>query len=333
MERLQDLRSLFADLEIPERNLDRSILIATWNIREFDSNKYGHRTDESIQYIAEIISRFDLVAVQEVRRSLAALERLMAMLGPHWKYLISDVTEGRQGNGERLAFLYDSRKIRLSGLVGEVVLPPRDGEPADQIARTPYLVGFKAGWAKFALVTAHLLWGSSKADDPRRLAEIAHLSSLLSKRASDKTSWTRNMILLGDFNIFDPADESAQILRENGFVVPESLIEARSNYKRDRAYDQITFHVDRDRIAGGARGGVVDFSDTIYRDEDESLYLSEMGDAYFWNPDGEIRSVAGRHDYYRSWRTHQMSDHYPLWTELHIDYSGRYIERKLNGEA
>jgi len=44
---------------------------ASWNIREFGRNAmFGHRLDESIQYIAEIINHFDLIAVQEVRRTL-----------------------------------------------------------------------------------------------------------------------------------------------------------------------------------------------------------------------------------------------------------------------
>jgi hypothetical protein len=42
-----------------------------------------------------------------------------------WKYLLTDVTEGEPGNQERMAFLYDSRKVRFGGLAGEVMIPPR----------------------------------------------------------------------------------------------------------------------------------------------------------------------------------------------------------------
>ena len=53
---------------IPNKNLNDSLLLATWNLRDFDSNKFGHgpRLGESFFYIAEIISSFDLVAIQEV---------------------------------------------------------------------------------------------------------------------------------------------------------------------------------------------------------------------------------------------------------------------------
>ena len=54
--------------EIPTRTLKKTLLIATWNIREFDSTSYGERMPEAFYYIAEIIARFDIVAVQESER-------------------------------------------------------------------------------------------------------------------------------------------------------------------------------------------------------------------------------------------------------------------------
>ena len=92
LERLIELRGEFEAQGLPQRNLESTLLIATWNLREFDSASYGSRTDESIQYIAEIVSRFDVVAVQEVRKSLDGLDRLMRVLGSYWNYLVSDVT-------------------------------------------------------------------------------------------------------------------------------------------------------------------------------------------------------------------------------------------------
>ncbi|MEO6683885.1 MAG: endonuclease/exonuclease/phosphatase, partial [Ginsengibacter sp.] len=39
--------------EIPEKDLNSNLLIATWNIREFGTSKYGGRRSESYYYIAE----------------------------------------------------------------------------------------------------------------------------------------------------------------------------------------------------------------------------------------------------------------------------------------
>ena len=51
--------------EIPPRTLRDTLLLATWNIRDFDSNKFGQgpRLPEAHYYIAEVIAAFDLVAM------------------------------------------------------------------------------------------------------------------------------------------------------------------------------------------------------------------------------------------------------------------------------
>lgn len=99
------------------------IRIATWNLREFDSPSYGYRTDEAKAYIAEILSHFDLIALQEIRRDLRALDSLRWFLGPEWDYVATDVTEGGSGNKERMAFLFNSNKVRFQKVAGELTLP------------------------------------------------------------------------------------------------------------------------------------------------------------------------------------------------------------------
>lgn len=165
------LKDSFSQNGFPQKRVDGNLLLAAWNIREFGGNKYGGRDDEPLYYLAEIISQFDLVALQEIRDDLADLQRVMQILGGWWKVLFTDVTAGKRGNKERTGFLYDSRKITFGGLAGEIVLPPiegNEGGPAEQLARTPMIVGFRAGWFKFTICTAHLYYGKSKPDDPRR---------------------------------------------------------------------------------------------------------------------------------------------------------------------
>ena len=57
----------------PPSDSSKFIRIATWNLREFDSTSYGYRSQEAKAYIAEILSHFDLIALQEIRRDLGAL--------------------------------------------------------------------------------------------------------------------------------------------------------------------------------------------------------------------------------------------------------------------
>src|SRR5688572_3726052 len=110
---------------LARRKSDGSLLLATWNIRDFDSNKFrqGPRLPETFYYIAEIISCFDLVAVQEVNRDLSALLTVMDILGTEWNFIATDTTEGSGGNHERMAFVYNTEKVRFRQIAGEIVLP------------------------------------------------------------------------------------------------------------------------------------------------------------------------------------------------------------------
>ncbi len=100
-----------------------SVKIATWNLREFGKNNYGGRSFEARYYIAEIIAHFDIVALQEIRSDLVEFFRLKKILGPDWSYLATDVTDGSAGNGERMIFLYNRRKVQFRNISGELTLP------------------------------------------------------------------------------------------------------------------------------------------------------------------------------------------------------------------
>lgn len=321
IERLLALRRQAATLPggVPPKTLSETLLIATWNIRDFDSPSFGQRSDEAIRYIAEIIDKFDIVAIQEVNKDLTGLKRVLDVLGPMYKYLATDVTEGSAGNGERLVFVYDSRKVRLGGVVAELVLP---GDQ-EQLARTPFMVGFVSGWARFFLASVHIRWGTDDADDPARVAEIQQVARLLAGRAEDKDSWARNVILIGDFNIFSTEDDTFRALTDNGFVVPPPIMGAYTNAKLNRSYDQIAFHTDPDRLTWTENAGVLDYFQTVFTEADHPAIYDG-----FLKADGLPPSNPASY-YSTYWRTHQMSDHLPLWCELRIDYSDEYLQRKL----
>lgn len=66
----------------------------------------------------------------EVPAQPKVLKHLLATLGPHWQGIVSDVTGRSAGNGDRLAFLYDTERVKPSGVVAEIVLPPIEDDPA-----------------------------------------------------------------------------------------------------------------------------------------------------------------------------------------------------------
>ena len=312
------LKDGFGESGLPEKKVDGNLLLATWNIREFGGTKYGGRDNEPLYYIAEILSRFDLIAIQEIRDDLTNLQNVMRILGGWWKVLFTDVTAGKRGNKERTGFLYDSRKITFGGLAGEIVLPPLEtdgGGPSEQLARTPMIVGFRAGWFKFTICTAHLYYGASKPDDPRRVQEIRDLAKFLAAEAKSKTAWAKNMVVLGDFNIFETTDATFLALTDNGFTVPPGIVGVTSNVAGGKHFDQIAFIAPsvQDQFEH-AHSGVFRYVDFVYRDEDEGAYRPEIGNAK-----------------YKDWRTYKVSDHFPLWVELETDFGRQYLAKLAQG--
>jgi endonuclease/exonuclease/phosphatase family metal-dependent hydrolase len=327
LDRLLVLRRRLSAEIGPHKGTD-SLLLATWNIRDFDSNKFGHgpRLPESFHYIAEIVSWFDLVAVQEVNRDLAALHRLMSLLGGDWDYLVTDTTEGSGGNQERIAFVFDRRRVQFRNVAGEVVLPTSRigvGDGAGdglQFARSPFVVAFQAGWFKFNLCSVHIYFGDeSGAKLQRRIDEIRELAKFLSQRQDRELE---DYILLGDFNIVSPEHRTMEALEGEGFVIPENLKRERTNLRGDKHYDQIALKVQEKRLEVGA-SGVFAYAESVFRDGDDdfSAYLAHMP------PDQRGIEAAEQRLYYADkWRTWQMSDHLPMWVQLKVDFTEAYLE-------
>jgi endonuclease/exonuclease/phosphatase family metal-dependent hydrolase len=321
---LLQAKEAFAKEGVPERVRSSRLLLATWNIREFESPKYGQRQREALYYIAEIIDHFDVVAVQEVRDDLSSLEKVMDILGGWWDYLLTDVTEGRQGNLERMAFVYDTRKVRFGGLAGEIVVPPVDkATPPGQYARTPFMVGFRTSWFKFTICTTHIYYGESAAEDPQRVKEIQLLARHLAGTVTKKQAWAKNMILLGDFNIFGVEDATFKALTKPGFQIHPKLLGIGSNIDQSKHFDQIAFIAPdlKDRLEE-CNAGVFDYYKYVYRDEDAAAYAPDVP-----------RTKAGKPGRFKDWRTYQMSDHLPMWIELRVDFSREYLGRIAAGKT
>jgi len=317
------------DNEVPRRSIFETLLLATWNIQAFGASS---RTGESLWYIEEILSRFDLIAVQEVKRDLGELDRVCKLLGPWLRYLVTDSSEGDGGNDERLAFLFDTRKVRFGGMAGEIVLPPvkdKNGKVVkpDQLFRTPYIAGSKAGWFDFMLSTVHIKFGKNKRADPGRLTEIQQVAKFLAKRATQTGTWSRNMILLGDFNIFDAQSPTFKALMDAGFNIPDEIqsLPVTNVGSKPRIYDQIAFLLGDQQNIVPLRAGVLDFFETIYSDAKFTTYEPGLVKADGSKP-GNAKS------YYRNhWRRRQMSDHLLMWVELPIEFAEPYLSTKAGG--
>jgi endonuclease/exonuclease/phosphatase family metal-dependent hydrolase len=313
------------DRSVPGKQLDRNLIVASWNIRELgrhngkwttsgrDSPK---RNIADIHYIAEIVSRFDVVAVQEVQDNLEALRAIMSCLGPDWGFHVTDVSFGDAGDRERLAYLYDLRRVRPSGLAGELVLSPEDlaastagavATDADvvrvaglarQLVKTPYMVSFTTASRPFVLTTAHIVWGKTNELEPRA-REAEALTKMLNRavqptRHGEPDPFRASMIAVGDFNCTSPDDIIFKALVENGLQPDIGTLECRRTVS-DRpgskiAYDQIAW------FAPGRPGAL--------------RFPRLSGDTFPWN-DHVLQGEPGD-------TTFRISDHYPLWLEFSV---------------
>jgi len=300
------------DQVIPNKLIDQNLLIATWNIRSFASltRKWTALESDSpkrdlrgLRAICDIVSRFDVVAIQEVKGDLRALRDTMKYLGESWSFVMTDITLGDAGNDERMAFVFDSSRVKLSGLACELVVPPEwlaeipENALRRQFARTPYAVSFKAGKTTFILVTLHVDYGDSTEDRRDELKAIARWMKAWAKR---ETKWHHNLLTLGDFNIERQGDDLWEAFTSTGLTVPAELnavpksIFDDDSDPNDKFYDQIAWFT----LASGSialdmeyqTGGYFDFLPFVYTD----VNLTKNSISY------------------------RISDHYPLWAEFRI---------------
>lgn len=110
---LKELRKRIAAANIPSSSLDESVIIATWNIREFGKTP---RRESSIHFIAEILNQFDLIAITELRRNIEDLNRVMQVLDPTGGWCIRTGSLIGVETGNEWPIFMTKGRLRLPGL-------------------------------------------------------------------------------------------------------------------------------------------------------------------------------------------------------------------------
>lgn len=303
-----ELAALSASLDqvVPAKSFG-NLLVGTWNVRAFERVRPAWRSRKgespirdlsNVVCIAEIVRRFDVVAIQEVRRSAAAFLAMMTALGNNWAFMVTDVTEGSPGNNERLAFVFDTTRVRPSGLACELVVAAEKAGIAgeamtEQFARTPYAVSFERGPRRFTLVTLHVLYGRKPAD---RVGELTQIAQWLAKWSTRKDVWGENLLALGDFNIDRRNDPLHQAFTSTGLRAPAAL-----NFVPRTIFD-----------------------DPLAKPDHTNFY-----DQIAWFPEGRAKMTmpfvnAGMFDFdngliradSQQQLSNRISDHFPLWCEF-----------------
>ena len=295
-EKLKKLRDIINEAKIPSKQLDKNLLIATFNIREFGARK---RENFAINALAEICSNFDVIAIQELRSNLGDLKRLLAVMGPYWKVVFNDPAgfPKDKGNDERFAYIYDSRVMRFTGMAAELLITDdflgKAGVPATDMSvpwRPPYMVSLRAGTFDFMLLTVHIQW-NTRGGIKARAKEIEMITRWVGKRHDDAKLYDPDIFVLGDFNIPGLKSKTFKALQEHGLTVPNKLRQFKTNLKKDAHYDQIAYYA-QNTDCEVSKAGVIDFYPAFFRKSMSNSQYEKM--------------------------TYQLSDHMPLWVEFKI---------------
>jgi endonuclease/exonuclease/phosphatase family metal-dependent hydrolase len=284
--------------QIPERTKD-TLLLATWNIANLGVQE---RLDSDYALIAELMTWFDLIAVQEVNDDLRGIDAIHAKLPARYDLLFSDAS----GNQERQAFLFDTRKVSKLKEVGRLSIPPSQLKhiklPGTSTLfpgfdRGPYLASFACGGFRFSLLNVHLFYGSAKPVDlDRRTLETFAVAWWADSRHRDSRSYLVDIVPLGDFNLPKavPGDRIFDTLVSLGLEVPPHSSQIGSAIASDSYYDQIAFFPGNTQTRFTGASNVFDFDGALFQD----LWEARPGKPFL------------------SYLRYHISDHRPLWAQF-----------------
>ncbi len=308
-EELARLR-LALDREIPPRGERRNLLLASWNLRAMEGLTYKWRSAPgdfpsrdvyAIRCIAEILSRFDVVALQGVRGDRSALDAVNRVLGSHrWSCFLTGPGPAEL-DPSRTALLFDRRRINPSGMACELVSIPGDPMPWDAFVRrfhvTPYAASFHRAGSPFIVLSAPFRYrgaGDESGKDAERVADW------IAEWARDEIAAGHGLFLVGELGERRAGEPAYDALAARGLEVPAQLRRPPrpivDDGEREPEYRQIAwFEPEPDGPpARSARFvlaacGTFDFSERVMLDLSES-------------------ELAAR-----------ISDHIPLWVELRLE--------------
>ena len=164
-----------------------SISVCSWNLKDFGKSK----SDSEIEFIANTIKTFDVIAIQEVvagyggAQAVARLNDALNRKGNKWDYIISDPTSSNNSyKVERYAFIWKTRRLKK---IGDAWLEKKYNIEID---REPFYITFNTSGKNFTLVSFHAITKSMQPE-----TEIKYFKFLPDLYKG------QNLLFCGDFNI------------------------------------------------------------------------------------------------------------------------------------
>lgn len=169
----------------PTINASNLVSVGSWNLQIYGKSK--SEKEQVMRYIREILTKFDIVAIQEIRDasgdSITFLENYIDAYGEDYGMAVSPRL-GNTSSKEQYAFLYKTSRVRLLG--HEVY-----DDVGNKFHRPPHIGYFQAGQFDFTLINVHT--------DPdvatSEIYDLWHVANWSLMRQGEQ-----DIIILGDLN-------------------------------------------------------------------------------------------------------------------------------------
>lgn len=246
-----------------ERAAD-TIKIASFNIQVFGTSKL--KKPEVMNVLAQVIRRFDVVAIQEVRASdqtvVAKFVNLINADGSQYDYILGPRL-GRTSSKEQYAFLFDTKRIEADRLSVYTA-----ADPQDRLHREPLVARFRTLGVptehafSFTLVNIHT-------DPDETGTELDALADFFAAIQSDG-SGEDDIILLGDLNVDE--NHLGRLGRLPG--ITHAITGVTTNTRRNKQYDNLVFD-GRNTVEYLGRFGVLDLQEEFGLTLEQALEVSD----------------------------------------------------------
>jgi len=260
-----------------------AVLIASFNIQVFGEAKLAK--PQVVDVLAQVVRRFDVVAVQEVRaKSDSVVPNFVAVInadGSRYQYVVGPRL-GRTVSKEQYTFIYDSTRIEIDP--SSVATLPN---PGDKLHRPPLRARFRvrtnppeAGFS-FWLVNIH----TDPDEVPQEVDALADAFVSMRSVIPDED----DVILLGDLNAGPPQFGRIKQIPGIGWAVSGTT----TNTRRTKTYDNLIF----DRTATTeytGRWGVLDLQQTFGIPLEKALEVSDHNPVWAAFSPWETQRIAGR---------------------------------------
>lgn len=188
--------------EEPIKLCSPNVTIASFNMKDFSDKT---RTDQELSMVTDVLSKFDLISVQEVVGNPIILNRTVDMLnnktGKQYLFEVSEPLGNVQK--ERYAFIFDKDKVQI------LEEPAVYADISNKFIREPYFAVLKADNFDFILMTIHVIYGEGPDDRTEEMEEIASVYNYLQSRDPVEN----DVILTGDFNT-QPGEDNFKYIKE-----------------------------------------------------------------------------------------------------------------------